>query len=70
MKAAVLPLPVIAQARRSLPARAGGIASFWIGVGREAQLLDAAEEVGVETEGREGHSSSLSGGPRPRKPPS
>src|SRR5262245_50657746 len=32
-KAAVLPLPVIAQARTSRPSRAGGIASFWIGVG-------------------------------------
>ena len=33
-KAAVLPLPVMAQARTSRPARAGGTASAWIGVGR------------------------------------
>ena len=33
-KAAVLPLPVIAEARRSRPSRAGGIACFWMGVGR------------------------------------
>ncbi len=33
-KAAVLPLPVDAHARRSLPSIAGGIASDWIGVGR------------------------------------
>src|SRR5687767_9107781 len=33
-KATVLPLPVIAHARRSLPVIAGGIASLWIGVGR------------------------------------
>src|SRR5512141_66368 len=32
--AAVLPLPVDAQARRSFPCIAGGIASAWIGVGR------------------------------------
>src|SRR5688572_18490777 len=34
MNAAVLPLPVIAQARTSCPASAGGTASAWIGVGR------------------------------------
>ena len=33
-KAAVLPLPVMAQARMSRPSRAGGMASSWIGVGR------------------------------------
>src|SRR6185295_14756170 len=33
-KAAVFPLPVIAQARMSWPATAGGMASSWIGVGR------------------------------------
>ena len=33
MNAAVLPLPVIAQASTSRPVRAGGIASRWIGVG-------------------------------------
>src|SRR5688572_30762584 len=32
--AAVLPLPVIAQASRSRPSRAGGMACCWIGVGR------------------------------------
>ena len=32
--AAVLPLPVIAQASRSLPSRAGGIACSWMGVAR------------------------------------
>src|SRR5258706_667884 len=32
--AAVLPLPVIAQASRSRPSIAGGIASVWMGVGR------------------------------------
>ena len=33
-KASVLPLPVWAQARRSRPSRAGGMASSWMGVGR------------------------------------
>ncbi|OGL05659.1 MAG: hypothetical protein A3I03_12270 [Candidatus Rokubacteria bacterium RIFCSPLOWO2_02_FULL_68_19] len=33
-KAAVLPLPVMAQASTSRPSMAGGIASCWIGVGR------------------------------------
>ncbi len=32
--AAVFPLPVMAEARTSRPARAGGTASAWIGVGR------------------------------------
>jgi hypothetical protein len=32
--AAVLPLPVVAEASTSRPASAGGIASVWIGVGR------------------------------------
>jgi hypothetical protein len=32
--AAVLPLPVMAQASTSRPASAGGIASCWTGVGR------------------------------------
>ena len=32
--AAVFPLPVLAQASTSRPARAGGMASVWIGVGR------------------------------------
>src|SRR6266542_6610730 len=36
--AAVLPLPVAAVARRSRPSRAAGIASFWIGVGREKPI--------------------------------
>src|SRR5476649_617247 len=31
--AAVLPLPVIAHARRSRPSIAGGMESFWMGVG-------------------------------------
>src|SRR5262249_28285219 len=34
-KAAVLPLPVIAQARMSRPARAAGMAACWIGVASE-----------------------------------
>jgi Protein of unknown function (DUF2585) len=34
MKAAVLPLPVAAQASTSRPASAGGMASDWMGVGR------------------------------------
>ena len=33
-KAAVLPLPVMAQASTSRPSMAGGMASAWIGVGR------------------------------------
>ena len=33
-KAAVLPLPVAAQARTSRPSIAGGMAWSWIGVGR------------------------------------
>ena len=49
--AAVLPLPVMAQARTSRPARAGGTASAWIGVGRaKPELLHALEEAGVELE--------------------
>src|SRR5687767_8951751 len=46
-KAAVLPLPVMAQARTSRPARAGGMAAFWMGVGawkpRASMLLSRRE---------------------------
>ena len=60
-KAAVLPLPVMAQASTSRPARAGGMASRWIGVGvREAEGLDGAQEGGVEIQGSEGHGDSTS----------
>ena len=54
--AAVLPLPVMAQASTSRPASAGGMASRWMGVGRlEAQRRDGAEQVGVKSEIRKRH---------------
>jgi hypothetical protein len=54
--AAVLPLPVIAQAMTSRPSTAGGMASSWIGVGRAiAHVPDPAHQVGMESETSERH---------------
>ena len=55
-KAAVLPLPVIAQASTSRPSRAGGMRLLLDGRGAgEAELAGAAEEVGMQIERGEGH---------------
>ena len=55
-KAAVLPLPVAAQASTSRPASAGGIACSWIGVGRaKPSSRIAAQQQRIETERGKGH---------------
>ena len=51
---AVLPVPVSAQAIRSLPASASGMTALWIGrVSLEAEIADAFEQPRVEVERRE-----------------
>ena len=59
-KAAVLPLPVMAQARRSRPSMAGRDGLLLDrGRAREAELAHSLEQVGVEAEAGKRHEKGL-----------